>query len=282
MKRLLYGAVTALAVCGALTLASCGGGSSKDVTVDEWQLVWEEDFDGETFDTTVWTKIPRGRVDWNNTMSDYDSLYEVADGNLILRCQVNRPEETGDSVPYITGGLYTLGKKAFRNGRIEICARLGEAKGAWPAFWLLPDTTGVTDKTECSWPKGGEIDIMEHLSFDSVAYQTVHSYYTYTLGNDSVPRHGATGPIQRGEYNIYAVELGPDSIRFFINDYNTLNYPRTDADPAMGQYPYDKPMYLLLDMQLGGSWVGEVDPNDLPVEMMIDWVRFYQKGQGGK
>jgi hypothetical protein len=30
-------------------------------------------------------------------------------------------------------------------------------------------------------------------------------------------------------------------------------------------------------MQLGGSWVGAVDPEDLPVEMEIDWVRFYQK-----
>ena len=30
-------------------------------------------------------------------------------------------------------------------------------------------------------------------------------------------------------------------------------------------------------LQLGGSWVGKVDPEDLPVEMAVDWVRFYQK-----
>ena len=29
-------------------------------------------------------------------------------------------------------------------------------------------------------------------------------------------------------------------------------------------------------MQLGGSWVGTVDPADLPVEMEVDWVRYYQ------
>jgi hypothetical protein len=28
-------------------------------------------------------------------------------------------------------------------------------------------------------------------------------------------------------------------------------------------------------MQLGGNWVGRIDPDDLPVEMEIDWVRFY-------
>ena len=45
-----------------------------------------------------------------------------------------------------------------------------------------------------------------------------------------------------------------------------------------GQFPFvGKDFYLLLDMQLGGNWVGQVDPADLPVEMEIDWVRFYRK-----
>lgn len=30
-------------------------------------------------------------------------------------------------------------------------------------------------------------------------------------------------------------------------------------------------------MQLGGQWVGEVDPADLPVEMEVDWVKYYKK-----
>lgn len=44
-----------------------------------------------------------------------------------------------------------------------------------------------------------------------------------------------------------------------------------------GQYPFYQPYYLLIDMQLGGSWVGGVDPKDLPVEMLVDWVRYYEK-----
>ena len=42
-------------------------------------------------------------------------------------------------------------------------------------------------------------------------------------------------------------------------------------------FPILQPFYLLIDMQLGGSWVGAVDPKELPVEMYVDWVRFYQK-----
>jgi hypothetical protein len=36
-------------------------------------------------------------------------------------------------------------------------------------------------------------------------------------------------------------------------------------------------------MQLGGSWVGSVTGENLPVEMSLDWVRFYKKHEtGGK
>ena len=68
----------------------------------------------------------------------------------------------------------------------------------------------------------------------------------------------------------------PDSVVFFINDKHTLTYPRIETDKE-GQFPFDRPYYLLIDMQLGGNWVGKVDTLDLPVEMQIDWVRYYQK-----
>lgn len=51
---------------------------------------------------------------------------------------------------------------------------------------------------------------------------------------------------------------------------------RIETD-KQGQFPFDQPYYLLIDMQLGGSWVGKVYSEDLPAEMWVDWVRFYQK-----
>lgn len=235
---------------------------------DTWTLVWEDNFDQTAgFDTASWSKIPRGTADWNNYMSDFDSCYGMRDGNLILRGLVNyHPQE--DSVPFITGGIYTKGKVGFSDGRVEIRARLHGAKGAWPAFWLLPQ--------EGKWPMGGEIDIMERLNGDSIAYQTVHSHYTYTLGFRDNPKQGGIGTIVPDDYNVYGVDLYPDSLVFFINGTRTFAYPRIETDQE-GQFPFNQPYYLLLDMQLGGSWVGEVAPEDLPVEMEIDWVRFYQK-----
>ena len=234
----------------------------------EWRLVWEENFDQiNDFDPAVWSKIPRGTADWNNYMSDFDSLYEMRNGNLVLR-GIQNLTQPQDTAPFLTGGVYTKGKMGFMDGRLEIKAKLNGATGAWPAFWLLPH--------EGQWPMGGEIDIMERLNYDNIAYQTVHSHYTYDLGFKTTPPQGSTGPIHPEAYNVYAVEMYADSLCFFINDQHTFTYPRIETDQE-GQFPFHQPFYLLLDMQLGGSWVGAVDPTELPVEMSIDWVRFYQK-----
>lgn len=260
LKNLLF--ISSLLLCGLLL-------SCKTTKVPSgWTLTWEENFNQKrSFDSNVWSKIPRGKSDWNNYMTDFDSCFAMRKGNLILRGIVNHTQKN-DTAPYLTGGVYTKGKKAFSNGRLEICAKLNAAKGAWPAIWLLPEKT--------PWPSGGEIDIMERLNSDTIAYQTVHSHYTYTLGIKENPKSHATGPIHPDRYNVYAVEMYPDSISFYINDIHTFTYPRIETDKE-GQFPFDKPFYLLIDMQLGGSWVGAVDAKDLPVEMEVDWVRFYQR-----
>ena len=116
---------------------------------------------------------------------------------------------------------------------------------------------------------------MERLNHDSIAYQTVHSYYTLNLKMDNEPPHYATGAIRPDGFNVYGVDIMPDSLVFHINGKRTFAYPRIQTDKE-GQFPFYIPQYLLIDMQLGGSWVGAVDPKELPVEMEIDWVRHYQ------
>ena len=248
-----------------LLCAIPGISCDKDDETRVLKLVWEENFDQTNgFDTKSWSKIPRGTSDWNNYMSDFDSLYQVSDGNLILR-GINNYTLPNDTAPYLTGGLYTKDKVTFTYGKVEIRAKLQGAKGAWPAFWMLPQ--------DGKWPFGGEIDIMERLNHDEIAYQTIHTNYTYVLGIKE-PKNGSTGKIDPNGYNTYAVEITPDSLIFSINDIHTFSYPNLNNDKE-GQYPFGKPFYLLLDMQLGGTWVGEVDPKQLPVEMKIDWVRYY-------
>lgn len=77
----------ALVCLGLMALTTVGQTSGKKGT---WKLVWQEEFDNKAgFDTTSWSKIPRGTADWNNYMSDFDSCYAVRDGNMVLRGIVN-------------------------------------------------------------------------------------------------------------------------------------------------------------------------------------------------
>lgn len=281
MKKILYLALISASAMAFYT--GCKSTPAVEETCDEeWELVWEDNFDSVGYlDTTVWSKIPRGVSSWSKHMTDADTCYDITDGNLILR-GLKADGIVNDTVPYITGGVFTKGKKAFQEGRLEVRAKLHGAKGAWPAIWMSPDPAfSKGDSKSYQWPYGGEIDVMERLNHDPIAYQTVHSYYTVDLKQDTVPPHSATGVIYPDEYNVYAIEMYPDSMRFFINDIHTLTYPRIET-PLEGQYPFDRPFYLLIDIQLGGNWVGEIDPTELPATMYVDRVSFYRRKHSDK
>lgn len=236
----------------------------------EWHLTWSEEFENDSIDWGKWSKIERHQTDWAKYMSDFDSLYDIEDGCLVLY-GINNDVLTDDTARFLTGGLSTENKINFEEGRIEICAKFDYAEGFWPAIWMLPDI-------KYNWPYDGEIDIMEHLNFETQIHQTVHTHYTHNLKINNPP-NSHTHHHNIGEFNVYAVERHADSIVFYINGIKTFSYPRL-ADTINEQFPFlDNPYCLILSAQLGGSWVGEVNPEHLPVALYIDWVRFYTNQQ---
>ena len=198
-----------------------------------YKLVWQDHFRSSRIDTTSWEKIPRGQSDWDRHMSSVDSLYAIRNGCLVLRGVVNRTE-TSDTARYITGGLYTRGKRHISYGKVEVRARLGRAQGAWPAIWMLPFTA--------QWPMGGEIDIMEHLNHDFIAYQTIHTHYTHDPEEIIDPETGKKhyNIEERRKASLIAVEQmekivkEKDAALFLVGDLNcsladgaTRNGPRS-------------------------------------------------------
>ena len=234
-----------------------------------WKLVWQDEFETKELDTTKWTRIPPNNADWGNYMTSDDRCYEITDGLMYLK-GIKNNDTLKDPRPYLTGGIYTKGKLAFQYGRIEIRAKLESAQGAWPAIWMLSEQKKYGD-----YPRNGEIDIMEHLNYDSIIYQTTHSYYTLELKQKENPLYYTTVPCDTEQFNTFGLEWYPDRLVYTLNGKESYTYPKIEGvDPS--QWPFDQPFYLLIDQQLGGSWVGEVDPNDLPVQMIIDWVKLYQ------
>ncbi len=74
---------------GLLLLFSLNLQSLSAQSTKRWKMVWEENFDAQEIDYSVWSKIPRGTSNWNDTMSDQERLFEIRDGKLILKGIVN-------------------------------------------------------------------------------------------------------------------------------------------------------------------------------------------------
>ena len=235
-----------------------------------YALIWHDEFDESVLDKNVWSKIWRGKADWMIHMSSNDRLYALEEGDLVLRGMANDflPKDTA---AFLTGGVWSRNRKAFGFGRVEVRAKFDVAQGFWPAIWMMPQVNQSID-----WPYGGEIDIMEHFRDNPFVNNTVHSHYTVHLGKRNRPSHVAYPKYNEGEYNTYGMERFHDSLVFFVNGKRTLNYPRYRKG-VDGQFPFDlQDYYLILDAQLGRDRSPYIDTAKLPVELRIDYVRYYE------
>lgn len=240
-------------------------------SAQEYKLVWRDDFRGRTLDEDKWSRITRGSADWRNYMSLHEDLCEVKGGRLILKAVANDGLDPSDTAAFLTGGVHTKGKFAIGLGKVEIRARMESGTSVWPALWMLP--------RQGRWPDAGEIDIMEHLNNDRFVYQTIHTGYTHTLKNRANPLSYVRVEVDAERYNVFGVEIREDCIIFLLNGKETLRYPRLESGEHAGtvQFPFGSPYYILMDMQIGGAWVGPAVGKDLPVNMYIDWIKVYEK-----
>jgi beta-glucanase (GH16 family) len=265
----------------------------RDTMKDSWELVWQDEFNTVELDTTVWTRIDRwtdadfqmSKEEWlgnpekwkdvknlgcfSYTSADPD-LYDCKDGMLILDGIVNK-DTLFDPRPYLQGAVKSKRKFAFQYGKLEIRAKLEAAKGAWPAFWMLSEKEIYGDLPN----RNGEIDIMERLNYDEIVYQTTHSYWTIKMKQKQNPPYYSTAKFNPDVYNVFGIEWYPNKLVYTVNGKTTYEYPKLEGVDA-AQWPFDQPFYVMLDQQLGGGWVGEIDPKDLPVKVFVDWIRLYQ------
>jgi hypothetical protein len=257
-----------LLVFSLMLIGFLGNASAQEYR--RYALMWNDEFDSEILNGKVWSKIWRSKADWAIHMSSNKRLYALEDGDLVLRGVVN-DFLPNDTAAFLTGGVWSKYRKSFGFGRIEVRAKFDVAQGFWPAIWMLPDANHALN-----WPHGGEIDIMEHFRSNPFVNQTVHSHYTVNLGKRNRPSHVVYPAYNEGEYNTYGLERFQDSLVFFVNGRRTMNYPRFRKGDN-GQFPFSQhDYYLILDAQLGRDRSPYIDTARLPVELRIDYVRYYE------
>jgi len=117
-------------------------------------LVWEDNFDGDSIDASVWT-YDVGDSGWgNNELQNYtdnsDNAY-VENGNLVIRAL------RGADGKFTSARLKSIGRMSYKYGTIEAHIKLPDLdSGLWPAFWQLGNDFG-----QAGWPACGELDILE-------------------------------------------------------------------------------------------------------------------------
>jgi len=240
-----------------------------------WDMVWSDEFDGDSLqqpDTTIWTfDIGRGNNGWGNGELQYytdrtENVFIDGAGHLVIRAF----REDYKEASYTSARLKTKRKVEQKYGKFEARIQAPTGMGIWPAFWMLGSNIDSV-----GWPVCGEIDIMEVIGEER---NEIH-------GSLHGPGHSAgeaittTYTLPKGQmdedFHIFSVEWDADSIVFFVDNqpYQTVRKSR-----IKGKWVYNTPFFMLLNLAIGGTYVGfPTAETPFPKEMIIDYVRVYER-----
>ena len=181
---------------------------------------------------------------------------------------------------YTSGRISTQNLKTFTYGRFEVKAKVPKGQGYLPAFWLMANDENVYGQ----WPRCGEIDCMEVMGQDTKKlYGTIH------YGNPHAESQG-TYTIKDGEksfsddFHTFTCDWEPGKITWYVDGkkyHEESNWHSTTEGQGTLTYPapFDQPFYIILNLAVGGSWVG--NPNETTNfknnPFVVDYVRVYQK-----
>jgi len=224
------------------------------------RLTFADEFDGTTLDTGKWrTALPWGsRTNPGNGELQYygDDNVTVSGGSLHLQA---RRQAVG-GMAYTSGAVNTAAAFSQRYGRFEARVKLPAGRGFWPAFWLLHTPDGK------AWPWPPEVDIFENLGQDpSQLYTTVH----YRDGGALAQQGGGTRAVNFATgFHVVALDWSPGLLVWSVDGREVFR--ATVGVP-------DVPMYVILNLAVGGNWPGSPDATTpFPAEMLVDYVRIYQ------
>ncbi|VTT99837.1 glycoside hydrolase : Glycoside hydrolase family 16 OS=Planctomyces limnophilus (strain ATCC 43296 / DSM 3776 / IFAM 1008 / 290) GN=Plim_1398 PE=4 SV=1: Glyco_hydro_16 [Gemmataceae bacterium] len=309
MRRgLLMACALALGTAAVLSAARGRPAAEPAPAPEGWKLTWADEFDGKGIDPAKWD------FDIGNGFFNYDANQWIAGwGNEELQYYTREPENAfvKEGVLHIRavkeslhGCGYTSARLRSKKrdgtallsqtyGRFEFRAKLPTGRGVWPALWMLPQ-----DEKYGPWPASGEIDVMEARGQEPTkVLGTLHHgarwpANTHT-GREFVFPEGSTF----ADFHVYAVEWEPGEIRWLVDGkaYASQSFwwsssktdgtkgvnPKAEGDLNPWPAPFDQPFYLIMNVAVGGKFLGKPDKATVfPAEMLVDYVRVYEKVGG--
>ncbi len=298
----------ALAIVVAAGLSSACMQPSATPAASEWKLVWSDEFDGKAIDRTKWD------FDLGNGFYDYESNTWISGwGNGELQNYTREPENAfvKDGMLHIravkeslNGFGYTSARLKSRKrdgeslfatkyGKIEFRAKLPIGQGVWSALWMLPQ-----DNKYGEWASSGEIDVLEAKGHEpNKVHGTIHFGSRWPANTEGSKSYDLPAAGTITDFHVYALEWLPGEIRWSVDGqvYSTQSFwwsssktdgangskPRKESDLNTWPAPFDQRFYIVMNVAVGGKFVGNPNKKTVfPVEMVVDYVRAYEKVGG--
>jgi beta-glucanase (GH16 family) len=252
-----------------VTAKSAGGKTaSKTIQVTVavgLSLIFSDEFDvNGAPDPAKWGyDIGTGSGGWGNNEQQYytNRSDNVIVQNGLLKITLKKENYSGSS--YTSTRMLTANKFSFKYGIVEARAKLPAGGGTWPAIWTL----GANINT-AGWPACGEMDIMEHQGNDlNRIFGTLH--YPGRSGGSA---DGSSRIISNAstEFHIYKLEWTAASIKIFVDDVLFHTVANSSS------LPFNHNFFIIMNVAMGGSFGGAVDPNFNSASMEVDYIRVYQ------
>jgi beta-glucanase (GH16 family) len=247
--------------------------------IDGWIPTWCEEFKYiGGVNPSKWRHQIGGGGFGNNELQYYTNRPENAyvDGDKLI---ITAIKEEYNYHGYTSSKIWTQNIKNWKYGKFEVRAKVPAGIGTWPAFWMMPKNSVYG-----TWPKSGEIDILEHSALAlNKAIGSIHTEkYNHQLGTQI--SFSKTDLTLTSEFHTYSVVWNEYSIAWYLDG---LEYGKTIVNPnqntdveTYAAWPFDQEFYLILNLAMGGSMGGTVSPSFISDTFEIDYVRVYQKDYG--
>jgi beta-glucanase (GH16 family) len=209
-----------------------------------WSLVWSDEFEGSSVDTSKWGVAAAEA--WSLDASCHTNRPEnvaVAGGVLTLRATAEEYDCGGTARSYT--GAHLTSSQLWLRGAVEVRARTSVlGAGQWPGAWLSAGSTGF--------------DLAEFYGDTGGASQAIYA--------GGAAYH--TAPMSTTDFHVYRAEWEATELRWYID--GTLVWTR-DATGLTGACA------LHLDFNVGGNAAGSPSGSTFPAEFVVDYVRVYQR-----
>ena len=228
-----------------------------------WNVAFNENFN--TVDPKIWSS----RYWWNGnsgTNATFDPS-AVSTSNGVLSITATKQSEAAvDGVvhPYTSGLLTTGGIQGvtpasftFTYGYVECRSKIAPGQGMWSALWMLP----------ADYSDDHEMDIFENLGrLPNNFNGFYHLSGPAAVGGFNTPT--ATDLTQA--FHVYGVDWEPDHISWYLDGVEIYRYSNASLI-------INKPMYLILNLDVGGSWAGPLDgTSPQQSSWQVDYLRVWQ------